>query len=218
MVDLETRLMRSVEKLLYNETLKRGLTPDRLAYANNEIGFEAKEKEIRNTYGFCIGIFGNGTDQDKATKYVPRFSIKGLGFLTGTVGNDWLNTLKLNKDETAFEQYTSPPASAIYRFQLELASNKSFQSSTLEKIKARALPNRSYVSYYDNPDERFLLTYGPLMQSPDMGQHLNQRRYLYEIVDVFEQQPEILDGDVARMKTFTVKEPDGTIIAKTPKS
>lgn len=217
MVDLEQRLMRSIEKTLYKETLKRGLTPDRQAYANNEAGFDAKESEIRNTFGFCIGVFGNGSDQDKATKFVPRFSIHGQGFLTGSVGNDQSPTYKLNKDETAFEQYTSPPASSIYRFEVELASSKSFQNSTLEKIRGIALPNRSFIPYYDNPEESFLITYGPLMQSPDMGQKLIQRKYLYEIIDVFEQEPELMEGEVPKIKTITIKEPDQTTILKIPK-
>lgn len=203
-MSLQQRITRSIEKVMYDQLLKKGYIPDRDVYAGNESGFRDKETEIKNTKGFCVSLFGHGVSHDRGVKFVPRISILGLGFVSGSIGNDPVPHYVLNPDELAFGKINGTPASSNYRFEVALVSNKTSQDTFLEGLRFDTLPPRSQVKFWDDATQSFLINYGFVRQAPDLGTGLIQKIYLYEAIDVFETSSHEPTGEIAPIKQIEV--------------
>jgi hypothetical protein len=199
-------ITRSIEEVIYQRLLTGGYIPDRDVYAGNESGFRDKEAEIKNTKGFCVGLFGHGVSHDRGIKAVPRISVLGLGFVSGTIGNDPVPHYILNPDELAYTKIKGSPASSNYRFEVALVSNKTSQDNLLELIRFNSLPPRSNIPFYNDTTQSFLINYGFVRQAPDLGTGLIQKIYLYEAIDVFELFTQESLGEIAPIKQIEVVE------------
>jgi len=208
-MSLQKRVTRSIEEALYQKLLYYGYTPDREVYAGDEVGFQDKQKEIKETKGFCVSLFGHGVSQDRGNKFLPEISILGLGVLTGSLGNDPVAHYKPTLDESAYSKIQGIPTSSNYRFEVTLSSNKASQDNFLEQLRVTALPNRIYIPFYDDPENGFLITYSFVRQAPDFSDGLIQKIYLYEAVDVFEEQLPVPEtGEISKIKEIEVIDPN----------
>lgn len=209
---LQTRVSRSIEKLLTDELVKQGYMPNRANFLGNMTAYESAQQTILQTKGFCVEVFGHGTPSDRANKFVPRIVINMLGFLPGSVGNDPSPTYALDDSEQKFNRVKSVAKTSNLRFEIELTSNKASQDGYIEYIRGLVLPNQVYVPFYDAKKENdiFLITYNFIRQNPDFGHGLIQKIYSYEVVDVMEVEDSIITGTpeskVSKIKTINVKD------------
>jgi hypothetical protein len=204
---VQQKLTRSIEQIVYSKLLECGLTPDRIAFANNPAGYAAKQSEIKARKGFCVEVFGHGAPSDRDNKYIPRIVITGLGFFGGSLGNDGQVYYEKNK-AGKFDAKQAPLKSSNYRFDLELTSNKASQDNVLEAIRAEALPQLSYVPVYDTAGDEFLLQYGGIRNIPDFSHGLIKKIYTYEILDVFERMTRTI-SEIVPIKEITVSDTNG---------
>jgi hypothetical protein len=211
------KLMRSLEASIYSVALDLGYTPNRETYANDPVGFAAKKADIAVRKKFCVDIFGHGSPHDRDTKYIPRIILTGKGFLPGSLGNDADYYYKENT-QNSYDKMLAPFRSSNYRFEVELASNKSEQDSVLEYLRATGLPNLSYIPVYDNIEDTILIQYESYRDMPQLTHGLIQRTYTYSIIDIFETLPKTIGATIAKIKEINVvNAEDQSTILKLPK-
>lgn len=205
--NIQLLIERSIEKRFYNILLEHGYIPDRTTYANDPDGYEAEKINIRNDKGFCVELIGNSVSTEAGDLKLPRIVIRGLGFYTGSLGNDPTVHYEYNGINDNYDAYIGPPASSNYRVEISLISNKVTQDRLLESVRQVAISNRTYIPFYDNSDT-FLLTYGFVNQNPELSKGIIEKIYTYEAIDVFEQANQLVNSGIAKISEITLYEGD----------
>jgi len=206
--DINEVIDRSIEKLIYTKVLAEGYTPNRLTYANDPAGYQVAIDAIIVAKGFAIAMFGAASNQQKQLKYVPRIVYSHESYLPGTVGSDRGHFYESNGGG-GFEKKIRQPITSNLRFGIYLISQNSKQDRILHGILSAAMPNSSYVPFYNNPSISFYVTYGYSTSSPDLSHGLIQKKYLFEAHDLYEAEDLIVDSNAAAIQEITVQDDEG---------
>lgn len=208
--DISEVVDRSIEKALYDVALAEGYTPDRITYASNPAGYQTAVEAIIAAKGFAIAVFGAGGNQQRQLKYVPRIVYSNESYLPGTLGSDRGSFFEDNGSD--FTKKRRAHLTSNLRFGVYIISESAEQDRILSSILAMALPNASYVEFYNNPTISFYVTYGFSTTSPDVEHGLIQKKYLFEAHDLYEAEDIVIDTNIAKIADIDVQDDDGDTI------
>lgn len=209
---------RSIEKALYDVLVFNGWIPNKVTFASNPAGYKTAKDSIKTTRGFVVELFGHSASEDRGKLDVPRITITGLGYSPGGTGQDYGDSFELNPDNLTYSKYNQGTPLSNARYAIELWSNKNSQDHILEAVRQAALPNLSYIKKWDDPSVEYLIEYTFTSSIPDMVHGLIHKTYTYQVLDVMETLPNLVNTTTPIIKEITVQETnieDRTVVDNT---
>lgn len=203
--ETQKTIERSFEKAVYDQLVLNGYLPNRLDYANDYAGYQAAKEAIALDKGFAVEVFGHGSARDREIKEVPRIVITGSGFLTGNVGDNFGGGTLVKQQDGTFRREAYQGVSSTYRIDVTLISQNSEQDRVLEAIRQAALPNLTFLSIYNDIENKFCIRYGFVKESDDNNHRIKQKAYIYEALDVVESGELIEGGNIASIKEINLE-------------
>jgi len=198
-------VQKSFEFELYKKLVVEGYLPDRVTYEDDVAGYKAAKAAIATQKGFAIELFGHGSERDREIKEVPRILVSGNGFHVGSVGGDFGGGSRFDVASDEYKKLKYTGTSSIYRIEITLISQNSFQDRLLESIRQSVLANLTFIPLLGNEGQLMPITYGFVRENNDYSRRLIQRTYIYEALDVAEQTPEELTLGISKLKQINVE-------------
>lgn len=193
---------RSIFDAIYQVALDNGYTPP----LNLDLTqYNAARTSIAMNKGFAIELFGNGGIQTRDVEKVPRIAYNSTRIIPGQLGGapDKIFTRRASNFDM-FDAEILPPHTSTYLVEIHLVSNLAKQERVLNSIIAAALPNKSYIAFYNNPDEYFLIEHYNYRQDEDDEHGITRNIYLFQIPDLFEVDSIKRFEDIAAIKTIKI--------------
>lgn len=196
---------RSLEKAIYEVLLANGYIPNKTTYAANPAGYKTAQAAIVTAKGFCVEIFGHTSLEERGNLQVPRITITNLGYLPGSVGQDFGDQFEANVDGS-FKKFNQGNPLSTGRFSIELWSNKANQDRLLEAVRQVALPTLTYINKWDNANQQYLVTYGFTASVPELTHGLIHKIYTYNVLDLVETNPNLVNPAIAKIVEIKVND------------
>lgn len=204
--DINEKVDRSIEEVIYQITLGEGLTPNRDTVADRA-AYDTALSTIKSNVGYAVEVFGSSSNDAKDAKRVPRIVYNNLGFVGGNLGGSVQFFYEVNG--ATFDKKTMPPMTGNLRFKVTLTSKTAQQDRMLHAIMSAAMPNRSYINFYDDADRSFMIRYLYSAANPDLKEGLIEKVYFYEAIDLFETNDIVVSTGVVPITEIIVQSPEG---------
>lgn len=199
---------RSIEEVIYQTTLTEGYTPNRDTYQNDVPGYNSAIDAIIAANGFAVDVFGHSSSDNKDQLKSPRIIYTNIAFQPGFLGGG--NELLYEDNGSDFTASRRGPRTGQLRFSITLVSESAAQDRILHAILARSLKNQSYIPFYNDSTKSFLVTYLYNRYDPDEKEGLIRKVYLYEAHDLWEDEFEVVNPNMAKMTDIQVSEDQST--------
>lgn len=190
---IERSIFEAIRKVIVVE----GYLPDVNTYLpTNQITYNAWVADvttIKNAKGFCIEIFGPGSNQAKYQKKIPRIVIQTRRFLPGEIGTPPDGFFQLQDDNT-FKQVKTAPTTSSMQIDVRLVSKTQAQDRIMHAIIGKALTTRKYIQVYNdlnNPKAKFFARQVSYNDYNELDEGVMERIYTYEVPDIYQTEFEI---------------------------
>lgn len=195
---------RSIYKVIEDVAVENNYAVRKSDYLSDPNGFQQAEEAIANSRGFCVGIFGSNSPQQRGDLAMPRIVIDGKRFVPGYLGGNPDRVYDLNPDTDLFDASVIPPLTHRYQFEIILYSVRVAEDRILHAIIDAALPNFSYVPFYNNPDLKFFVEQYSFRENPDFSLGYEEKTYLYEAPEVFKSSDLLVQRGISPIKSVAV--------------
>lgn len=206
--NIQALLERSIYHALRTTIVQAGYLPDILLYdiENEDSSVATIEQQrydidldiIREQKGFAIEIFNNSPGQAKGTLKLPRIIIETEAFLPGQLGLDTtLDYLKQPDGNYIAEHNNFLSQTSDFYFHVKLLSNTTKQQRALYGIMLMTLPRRGYMKWYNTPPlpyQNLFVNFTTHSEFNLQDEGITEKSYRYEITDVHELDPVLLEN------------------------
>jgi hypothetical protein len=201
--DIAQVVERSLEEAIYQVALTNNYTPDRDVY-NTDSTYKAELEAIATANNFAVEIWGAGTSEEKQSMGVPRIVLSTGVWASGNLGSTPNGSYE---DQGAdFNHIRPAPMTSDFRFTMSLVSRTAAEDRILHAIMASALPHRSYVPFYNDNTVTFLVIYRYSRLEPDLREGLTKKHYIYEAIDLYEVDDDVIASGIAKINEIQVFE------------
>lgn len=181
----QQHIERSVYEQLRLGVVSAGYTPDITLYENTPQGwtdYNGELKSIQEDLGFSIEIFNQSNPKDKGIKKVPRL------VLTYDIINpgDWGNEPGLQRipDNGSFKLVSNDLLSSVLTFSCHVIAETTSQLRKLSFLVDRYLPNLSFVNYYFDQTDSFLVEQVSASDITEIYAGVMEKIYTFEVPDI----------------------------------
>ena len=181
----QQNLERSVYEKLRLGVVAQGFTPDITTFPNTVAGYQQYQAAllvIKADKGFVLEIFNQSNPKDKGIKKVPRIVFTYNTITPGDWGNEPGTRAVL--DGTTFKYVRNDLISSTLTLACHIIAETTTQLRTLTWLVDRYLPNLSYIPYYNDTTEDFLLDLVSVADLTDLSVGVIEKFYTYEIPDI----------------------------------
>jgi len=177
---------RSIYEAIRLVSVAEGYTPDITPLNNTPLDYEQYQAEltaIDSSKGFAIEIFNNTQPEDKGMIETSRISILHGGASPGGIG---LPVEREYQEEGGgFYQAQGTTNTSEYSYDIYITSRSLVESRICMAIINQALPNRSWVMFYNTQEpDRFLNILKSGWSSPSELRGVKEYIYSYMIPDL----------------------------------
>lgn len=210
LADVQDIIERSIFEAIRKVIVVEGYLPDITVYLPvNQITYDAWVNDVKNVVtakGFCIEIFGPGSNQSKYQKKIPRIVIQTRRFLPGEIGTPPEGFYQLQDDNT-FRQVKTAPTTSNMQIDIRLVSKSQIQDRIMHAIIGKALTTRKFIQIYtdlNNPIAKFFLRQVGYNDYNELDEGVMERVYTYEVPDVYQTEWDIISTVIAPITEITV--------------
>lgn len=209
---------RSIYEAIHRVAVANGFAVDLsvAGIAEDEVAYKAAEQTIKNDKGFVVDIFGHSSSKGKGERKEPRITYIPERLIPGDIGNT-LTTQYVRNGDT-YQSLIEPGQTSEYLFQIRINALNAHQFRTLHSIVSLAVPNRSYVRFYDPTIEvlpsgmnSFLVTQYGYNDAPDNVKSVLSGSYMFMAVDLFEYNAIDLQTNIHPIESIRVHTLDDVI-------
>lgn len=212
LAEVQEIIERSVFETIRVVLVAEGYLPDITTYLpQSQINYDAYNTAIvavKTAKGFCIEVFGSGSNQSKYQKKVPRIVIQTRRFLAGEIGTPPEGFYQLQEDNT-FRQVKTAPTTSVMQIDIRLVSNSQEQDRIMHAVIGKALTTRKYIQRYDiaenvDPNAKFFIAQLSYNDYGEMDEGVMERAYTYQVPDIYQTEWDTLSGPIAPITEITV--------------
>lgn len=197
----QQRVERSIYEALRAVLVAEGYWPDvtQFAYTTaGQVALNAAVDGIIANKGFAIELFTASSITSRGKKRVPRIVISDLEYFPGDVGMPISGNYTGSGGGYTRDRIQQTTSRAM--FDITIVSEKISQDRICQAIVSQAFSRRTYIEYYDQPGEYFLImNTGLPFKTMDGDQGVINKIYRYEIPDILESSNVIIDNDIAKI-------------------
>lgn len=177
---------RSIYERLRLKAVSLGYTPDITTFANTPAGFELYKtalNTIATSKGYALEIFGSSSIDGKGQKRVPRISIEWSGFFPGDYSLSQAVSFEPG-DDGDFTPTSQDINTYVGVVNVLLTFETTHQHRLLNQVVIEALTSRTYIPYYNDGNEGFLIEMQNSINSTSPSDKTKEWVYTFEIPDI----------------------------------
>lgn len=216
--DTQEKVERSVFEVLRLALVEYGYLPDVTTFPNNAAGesaYNAAKKSIKTSKGFCIELFGVGSQKDKYLKKVPRIVISRRRFSPsseiGAPSNYYFESGGTLSDGTQKNYIKKRGINNILEgyYDIIISNSQAKADRVMNAIAHQVLPGIGYIPYHGNTadgkvNERFFMDFVGQYENHDDEDGVHNYFLTYRIPDLCLFNPITIDSDTAPIKCITL--------------
>ena len=189
----QERIERTLFEVIRLLLVDTGYLPDVTTFAHSAAGsdaYQAARKAIHDSSkGFCVDLFGVGSQQSKYLKRVPRIVLVkrrfNPSFEIGLPVNPYFTAVTDIDNITHYTQQRVTNSVIEGFYDIILSANSAASDRIMNVIMANAIPGKGYLQYQDDADERFMIEYQNQSEQHDEEEGVHNYIISYRIPDLF---------------------------------
>lgn len=188
--NLQERVERSIfeelRKLLVAEGYLPNITNYTMGSPSSTAQYHAALEAIVTAKKFAAEVFGHSSSQEKGIKRVPRIAIIPRRILPGDTGappEGYITEDPLDPDN--FVKIVTSAEAANFQLDIHLVSSTAVQDRFLNAILSKAIGQKRYLKFYDDPTQRFFIKQYNYYDLPDTMEGVEEKVYSYEVSDLY---------------------------------
>lgn len=199
---------RSLFEALRLVLVEYGYLPDVTSFPYNATGqadYDAAKKAISedSNYGFCIELFGVGSQESKFLKRVPRIVIVKRRLAPSVeIGANSSPYYVLN-DEGKYDKLKGPNTVVDAYYDLIFSNESAKQDRVMNAIMFQALPGLGYIEKWDDSNTHFFIDWQGQYEQHDHEEGVHNYHVTLRIPDLCLANPVVL-GEVAKIQEITL--------------
>lgn len=196
---------KSLFKALLVEGVAKGYCPDVTTFPQTPqgvLGYKAAMAAIKDSMGFCIQLFGVGSNRSKYLKVMPRIVITKSNNLMGSLGGSPAPEYEF--DGEYYQKRVAPPQTKDYTYNIYITALNHQEMRVMEALLSLALPIRGYINSHDETSQIFLEQTG-FTQSNNVTDGIMENIYAYTASDLYETEHVVVANQISPINQITVE-------------